>query len=195
MSKRCTPFPCGLVEGDELRIGPILHVVDAEAALRIFAEIALAGLALKIDHHDVADHPRLVGVRPRMGPHDLRQRSSACADRRCRGSSSNEARSDGRRKRSCPGSRSARHRAVPSGSKWRMFADPRGAAPASASKAGSTSPAAIFMARLPTFVFPRRLPPAGIGSNGQGTFTPAALCCVHRGIMQDTGKPRHRAQT
>ena len=63
----------GLVEGDELRIGLVLHVVDAEAAFRIFANVALARLALGIHHHDVADDPRLVRMRPGMRAHDLRQ--------------------------------------------------------------------------------------------------------------------------
>ena len=63
----------GLVERDELRVGLVLHVVDAEAAFRIFAQIALARLALGIDHHDVADDARLVRMRPGMRAHDLRQ--------------------------------------------------------------------------------------------------------------------------
>ena len=51
----------------ELGIGPILDVINAEAAVGIVLEArTVAALELGIDDHEIADDPRLVRVRPRM---------------------------------------------------------------------------------------------------------------------------------
>jgi len=60
-----------LHERDQLRVGLVLDVVEAEAAVRVGSLVALARLDLGVDHHDVADDAHLVGVRHRMRRHEL----------------------------------------------------------------------------------------------------------------------------
>ncbi len=63
------PLAVGFDKGDELRSRPIFDVVDAKAAIGIVAALTGAALELGIDHHQVADHPHLMRVRPRVVGH------------------------------------------------------------------------------------------------------------------------------
>src|SRR5262249_1437105 len=53
-------------ESHKLRLGTILHVVDAKAAVGVIVALAMAALELRIDEHQIADDARLVRVRRRM---------------------------------------------------------------------------------------------------------------------------------
>ena len=63
------PLAVGFDKGDELRSRPIFDVVDAKAAIGVIAALTWAALELGIDQHQVADHPHLVRVRPRVVGH------------------------------------------------------------------------------------------------------------------------------
>jgi hypothetical protein len=65
----------GLDERDQLGARRIGEVVDAKAAVRIGGAVSFAGLDLGIHHHEIADDAHLVGVRPGMRGHELRQDS------------------------------------------------------------------------------------------------------------------------
>ncbi len=51
-------------EAHKFGVGSVFNLMDAKAAVRVFREAATAALKFGIDHHEVADDPSLVRVRP-----------------------------------------------------------------------------------------------------------------------------------